>query len=82
MALAQDNLDAFAVCYTKAVDRLHKVSSFAQFRSRASTDRRLAYHRSRVLRSVRILQGTLSMAVSEIASITTVLPTFRCVSKS
>jgi len=25
MALAQDNLDAFAVCYTKAVDRLNKV---------------------------------------------------------
>ncbi|KZP31348.1 Adaptor protein complex AP-2 alpha subunit [Athelia psychrophila] len=25
MALAQDNLDAFAVCYTKAVDRLHKL---------------------------------------------------------
>lgn len=26
MALAQDHLDAYAVCYTKAVDRLHKVS--------------------------------------------------------
>lgn len=26
MALAQDNLDAYAVCYTKAVDRLQKVS--------------------------------------------------------
>ena len=26
MALAQDNLDAFAVCYTKAVDRLNRVS--------------------------------------------------------
>ena len=25
MALAQDNLDAFAVCYTKAVDRLRRV---------------------------------------------------------
>lgn len=25
MALAQDHLDAYAVCYTKAVDRLHKV---------------------------------------------------------
>ncbi|KAF7985387.1 hypothetical protein HWV62_6641 [Athelia sp. TMB] len=25
MALAQDNLDAFAVCYTKAVDRLHRL---------------------------------------------------------
>lgn len=25
MALAQDNLDAYAVCYTKAVDRLNKV---------------------------------------------------------
>ena len=27
MALAQDHLDAFAVCYTKAVDRLNKASS-------------------------------------------------------
>lgn len=27
MALAQDHLDAFAVCYTKAVDRLHRVSA-------------------------------------------------------
>ena len=26
MALAQDHLDAFAVCYTKAVDRLNRVS--------------------------------------------------------
>ncbi len=26
MALAQDHLDAFVVCYTKAVDRLHRVS--------------------------------------------------------
>jgi AP-2 complex subunit alpha len=26
MALAQDHLEAFAVCYTKAVDRLHRVS--------------------------------------------------------
>ena len=25
MALAQDHLDAFAVCYTKAVDRLNRV---------------------------------------------------------
>ncbi|KAG6851058.1 hypothetical protein H0H93_002950 [Arthromyces matolae] len=25
MALAQDNLDAYAVCYTKAVDRLHRL---------------------------------------------------------
>jgi hypothetical protein len=25
MALAQDNLDAYAVCYTKAVDRLNRV---------------------------------------------------------
>ena len=25
MALAQDHLDAFAVCYTKAVDRLQRV---------------------------------------------------------
>jgi hypothetical protein len=25
MALAQDNLDAYAVCYTKAVDRLQRV---------------------------------------------------------
>jgi len=29
MALAQDNLDAFAVCYTKAVDRLYHVSELA-----------------------------------------------------
>lgn len=27
MALAQDHLEAFAVCYTKAVDRLHKVNN-------------------------------------------------------
>jgi AP-2 complex subunit alpha len=27
MALAQDHLDAFAVCYTKAVDRLYRVST-------------------------------------------------------
>lgn len=27
MAMAQDHLDAFAVCYTKAVDRLNKVGS-------------------------------------------------------
>lgn len=26
MALAQDHLDAYTVCYTKAVDRLHRVS--------------------------------------------------------
>lgn len=26
MALAQDHLDAFAVCYQKAVDRLRRVS--------------------------------------------------------
>jgi hypothetical protein len=25
MALAQDHLDAYVVCYTKAVDRLHKL---------------------------------------------------------
>ncbi len=25
MAMAQDHLDAFAVCYTKAVDRLQRV---------------------------------------------------------
>jgi hypothetical protein len=25
LALAQDHLDAFAVCYTKAVDRLNRV---------------------------------------------------------
>jgi len=25
MALAQDNIDAYVVCYTKAVDRLQKV---------------------------------------------------------
>lgn len=25
MAMAQDHLDAFAVCYTKSVDRLNKV---------------------------------------------------------
>jgi hypothetical protein len=33
MALAQDNLDAYAVCYTKAVDRLQKVGilSFGLF---------------------------------------------------
>jgi len=29
MALAQDNLDAFVVCYTKAVDRLYHVSELA-----------------------------------------------------
>lgn len=29
MALAQDNLDAFGVCYTKAVDRLHHVCELA-----------------------------------------------------
>lgn len=29
MALAQDHLDAFAVCYTKAVDRLNKVSGLS-----------------------------------------------------
>jgi AP-2 complex subunit alpha len=28
MAMAQDNLDAFSVCYQKAVDRLHKVRLF------------------------------------------------------
>ena len=27
MALAQDHLDAYAVCYTKAVDRLNRVGS-------------------------------------------------------
>ena len=27
MALAQDHLDAFAVCYQKAVDRLYRVRS-------------------------------------------------------
>lgn len=27
MTLAQDNLEAFAVCYQKAVDRLSKVRS-------------------------------------------------------
>jgi AP-2 complex subunit alpha len=27
MALAQDHLEPFAVCYQKAVDRLHRVSS-------------------------------------------------------
>jgi AP-2 complex subunit alpha len=26
MTLAQDHLDAYAVCYTKSVDRLHRVS--------------------------------------------------------
>ena len=28
MALAQDHLDAYAVCYTKAVDRLQRVRFF------------------------------------------------------
>lgn len=28
MSLAQDHLDAFAVCYMKAVDRLHRVRHF------------------------------------------------------
>jgi len=28
MAMAQDNLDAFSVCYQKAIDRLHKVCFF------------------------------------------------------
>jgi AP-2 complex subunit alpha len=27
MAMAQDHLDAFSICYQKAVDRLQKVSS-------------------------------------------------------
>jgi AP-2 complex subunit alpha len=31
MALAQDHLGPFAVCYTKAVDRLHRVSNRTAF---------------------------------------------------
>jgi AP-2 complex subunit alpha len=31
MALAQDHLDAFSVCYTKAVDRLNRVRECFQF---------------------------------------------------
>lgn len=30
MAMAQDHLDVYAVCYQKAVDRLHRVSNMTQ----------------------------------------------------
>ena len=49
MALAQDHLDAFAVCYTKAVDRLNRVNSMKFMLWAHSDGAVLAHHRTRIL---------------------------------
>jgi len=49
MALAQDHLDAFAVCYTKAVDRLNRVSSMNYMLRIHFNSAMLADHRTRIL---------------------------------
>jgi hypothetical protein len=76
MALAQDNLDAYAVCYTKAVDRLHRVS-IATLPFSGISNNVIAGHRSRVLSNLFLLQSSFSMAPSETPSAFTILPTFR-----
>jgi hypothetical protein len=63
MALAQDHLDAYAVCYTKAVDRLYRVivSRVTAWRenSRFAVD-----HTARILGNICLLQSTITVATS------------------
>jgi hypothetical protein len=76
MALAQDHLEPFAVCYQKAVDRLHRVSSpvcsgglvFITF---------AASCRTRVLGNICVLQSTFPLASGEAVEAFAILSPFR-----
>lgn len=78
MALAQDHLDAFAVCYTKAVDRLYRVS-VSCFSCLESVQIFLVGHPTRVLGNICLLQSSHSVVTSEAPTTFTVLSSNRCV---
>ena len=78
MALAQDHLDAFAVCYQKAVDRLNRVSTFfIYWELNPEIFSSTARCGARVRRDIRLLQGTNTLAAGQASTPVAVLPAFR-----
>ena len=80
MTLAQDHLDAFAVCYTKAVDRLYRVSTpyYRTLRERIHVF--VVGHPARVPGNIRLLQSSHPVVTSEALTTFTVLSSNRYVS--
>lgn len=79
LTLAQDNLEAYAVCYQKAVSRLSKVSEIRPFRRESRPERRCFAGRpqKRILERLRLLQGSCTVATSQAPSSLAVLPSLR-----
>jgi len=78
MTLAQDNLEAYAVCYQKAVNRLSKVrEEAAPLEIPADFLSPPDHHRRGLSERLRILQGPDSLVAGQAASFATVLPAFR-----
>lgn len=79
MTLAQDNLEAFAVCYQKAVDRLSKVDTFLPcMRAELLIPSPIPdCARTGLSCRLRLLQGTDTMASSQTSTFVTILPSFR-----
>jgi hypothetical protein len=75
MAMAQDNLDAFSVCYQKAVDRLQK-ASHPLIHTNTWLITIPARHRSRISRGLCILPNTLTVAPNEALATSPILPAF------
>jgi hypothetical protein len=77
LSLAQDNLEAYAVCYQKAVSRLSKVSfRFVSPLLKASQQIRsllLDCVEERILKRLRLLQSASALATSQAASYSAVL---------
>ena len=79
LTLAQDNLEAYAVCYQKAVSRLSKVSEIRPFRRESRPERRCFAGRpqKRILERLRLLQSSCTVATSQAPSSFAVLPSLR-----
>ena len=79
LTLAQDNLEAYAVCYQKAVSRLSKVSEIRPFRRESQTELRCFAGRpqKRIFERLRLLQSSSTMATSQASSFIAVLSSLR-----
>jgi hypothetical protein len=72
MTMAQDHLDAFSVCYQKAVDRLHKACFHCLPLRKTNTSP--ADHRPGICCNVRLLPDTIPVAPGETVAAAAVLP--------
>lgn len=81
MTLAQDNLEAFAVCYQKAVDRLNKVRRliYGRVHKRLTLIGRVDCGRTTISIRLYLLQSSNTLAAGQTVTVAPVLSTVRFV---